>query len=147
MSSKTRSESRLVLERFYTGRRRTPAEEAGQTKCPAPNSMGGERHANLFCGSYPAWRTQSVLNPLSLPGHKCARCNKDYGSRVFDEEDKDEMFDFPHVLGGRGVLGCRYCFCSKIFWEGFDTLLGFCDGITVIITITTTSFKSKTATV
>ena len=67
------------VSKLLQGSGATPCR--GGAWCPAPLSMGGEcHHANLFCGSsYPAaWRTQSV-NPLSLPGHKCARCNKDYG--------------------------------------------------------------------
>ena len=62
-----------------------------------------------------------MLNPLSLPGHKCARCNKDYGSRVFDEEDKDEMFDFPHVLWVGG--GGQFCVFSKTFRKDITQFL------------------------
>ena len=112
VSSKTRSESRLGLRGFTLAGAEPLLRRRVKPKCPAPLSplsMGGEGHANLFCGSYPAWRTQSV-NPLSPPGHKCARCNKDYGSRVFEEEEKDEMFDFSHVFqGGRGWGGSSLC--------------------------------------
>ena len=80
-------------------------------------SMGGETgHANLFCGSDPAW-TQSVLNPLSRPGQQCARCDKDYEG----EEDflgGDEIFDFPQQGFFKGVGGvCNHRCQSQICGE------------------------------
>ena len=89
VSSKTRS-VQTGLSQVLHWSAPPPAEGGGsnQVSRPLSRSMGGERDANLFCGSYSAWGTQSV-NPLSRPGHKCARCNKDYGARVFEEEDRD----------------------------------------------------------
>ena len=61
VSSKTRSESRLGLERFYTGRRRTPAEEAGQTQVSRPlHGRRGPRKSIL-------WQLPSVADAISEP--------------------------------------------------------------------------------
>ena len=114
VSSKTRSVQTGLSEVLHWSAP-PPAEGGGsnQVSRPLSRSMGGERDANLFCGSYSAWGTQSV-NPLSRPGHKCARCNKDYGARVFEEEDRDEMFDFPHFFGGVIMFVAKHFIRIKI---------------------------------